>query len=56
MVLKNALIEKKILSAFVGIKHIVRKIGVRNVSAKPLRPSFFARVVLKFLPRIKDQR
>ena len=41
--------KRKTFSAFVGIKHIVGKIGAHNVLAKPLRPSCFARVVVKFL-------
>jgi hypothetical protein len=45
--------KRKTFSAFVDIKHIVRKIGAHNVLAKSLRPSCFARVVVKFLPRIK---
>ena len=45
--------KRKNFSAFEAIKHIVRKIGAHNVLAKSLRPSCFARVVFKFLPRIK---
>jgi hypothetical protein len=44
--------KRKTFSAFVGIKHIVRKIGAHNVLAKSLRPSGFAHVVVIFLPRI----
>ena len=47
--------KRKNFSAFVGIKHIVRKIGAHNVLAESLRPSCFARVVVKFLPRIKGR-
>jgi hypothetical protein len=45
--------KRKNFSAFVGIKRIFRKIGAHNVLAKSLRPTCFARVVVKFLPRIK---
>jgi hypothetical protein len=48
--------KRKTFSAFVSIKHIVRKIGAHNVLAKSLRPSCFARIVAKFLPRIKGRK
>jgi hypothetical protein len=48
--------KRKTFSVFVGIKHIVRKIGARNVLGKSFRPSCFARVVVKFLPRIKGRK
>jgi hypothetical protein len=47
--------KRKNFSAFVGIKHIVRKIGAHNALAESLRTSCFARVGVKFLPRIKGQ-
>ena len=48
--------KRKTFSAFVGIKHIVRKIGAHNVLAKSLTPSCFARVVVEFLPIIKGRK
>jgi hypothetical protein len=47
--------KRKNFSAFAGIEHIVRKIGAHNVLAESLIPSCFARVVVKFLPRINGR-